>query len=66
MLDDDPFAAPVKKPLSLEQQLENASIDELEHRIERLKSEIAACEQAIKAKHAQRAAADSVFGARPS
>jgi uncharacterized small protein (DUF1192 family) len=66
MLDDDPFAPPVKKPLSLEQQLENASIDELEARIERLRSEIAQCERAIAAKRAQRAAADSVFGARPS
>lgn len=66
MLDDDPFAPPVKKPLSLEQQLENASVEELEFRIERLKSEIGACEKAIQAKRAQRAAADSVFGARPS
>jgi uncharacterized small protein (DUF1192 family) len=66
MLDDDPFAPPAKKPVSLEQQLENASIDELEFRIERLKSEIAACEKAIQAKRAQREAADSVFGARPS
>ncbi len=66
MIDDDPFAPPVKKALSLEQQLENASIDELELRIERLRSEITACEKAIAAKRAQRAAADSVFGARPS
>ncbi len=66
MLDDDPFAPPVKKAVPLEQQLENASIDELEHRIERLKSEISACQRAIEAKRAQRAAADSVFGARPS
>jgi uncharacterized small protein (DUF1192 family) len=62
MLDDDPFAPPVKKALPLEQQLENASIDELESRIERLKGEILACEKAIAAKRAQRAAADSVFG----
>jgi uncharacterized small protein (DUF1192 family) len=66
MIDDDPFAPPVKKAVPLEQQLENASIDELEHRIEKLKAEIVACEQAISAKRAQRAAADSVFGARPS
>ena len=66
MLDDDPFAPPVKKPVSLEAQLENASIDELENRIERLKAEISQCERAIAAKRAQRAAADSVFGARPS
>lgn len=66
MLDDDPFAPPVRKPLSLEAQLENASIGELEARIEKLKSEITACERAIAAKRAQRDAADSVFGSRPS
>ena len=66
MLDDDPFAPPVKKPVSLEAQLENASIEELENRIERLKAEISQCERAIAAKRAQRAAADSVFGAPPS
>lgn len=66
MIDDDPFAPVAKKPMSLEAQLENASIGELEARIERLKTEISACEQAIKSKTAQRAAADSVFGARPS
>jgi len=66
MVDDDPFAPAARKPLSLEAQLENASIGELESRIERLKAEISACEQAIKAKQAQRAAADSVFGGRPS
>jgi uncharacterized small protein (DUF1192 family) len=66
MIDDDPFAPPVKQAVPLEQQLENASIDELEVRIERLKSEIQLCENAINAKRAQRAAADSVFGSRPS
>jgi uncharacterized small protein (DUF1192 family) len=66
MIDDDPFAPPVKKTVPLEQQLENASIDELEVRIEKLKAEIQLCETAIKAKRAQRAAADSVFGSRPS
>ncbi len=66
MLDDDPFAPAAKKPMPLEAQLENASIDDLEDRIERLKAEIGACEKAIAAKRAQRAAADSVFGARPS
>lgn len=66
MLDDDPFAPPVKKPLSLQAQLENASIGDLESRIERLRDEISQCERAIQAKRAQRAAADSVFGARPS
>ena len=66
MLDDDPFAPPVKKPVSLQPQLQNASIDDLEVRIETLKREIQLCEKAIAAKRAQRAAADSVFGARPS
>lgn len=66
MIDDDPFAPPQKKALSLQAQLENASITELEDRIERLRDEIAQCERAIQAKRAQRAAADSVFGARPS
>lgn len=66
MLEDDPFAPPVKKTLSLEAQLENASIDELQVRIERLRAEISLCEQAIQAKRVQRAAADSVFGAGPS
>ena len=42
--DDDPFAPPAKKALSLEAQLENASIDELETRIEKLRAEIAQCE----------------------
>jgi len=65
MFDDDALT-PAKKAVPLEMQLENASIDELEARIERLRSEIAACERAIAAKRAQRAAADSVFGARPS
>lgn len=66
MLDDDPFAPAVKKTLPLEAQLENASIGELEDRIERLRGEIALCERSIAAKLAQRAAADSVFGTRPS
>lgn len=66
MLDDDPFAPPARKPLSLEAQIENASIKELEDRIERLRAEIAACERAITAKRAQKEAADSVFGSRQS
>ena len=66
MFDDDPFAPPAKKPVSFEAQLENASIEDLEDRIERFKSQIAQCERAIASKRAQRAAADSVFGARPS
>ncbi len=66
MVDDDPFAPPVKKALPLEQQLEVASIDELEFRIQKLKAEIAQCEEAIVKKRAQREAADSVFGSRPS
>ena len=66
MVDDDPFAPPVKKAVPLEQQLEVASIDELEFRIQKLRAEIAQCEEAIVKKRAQRAAADSVFGSRPS
>lgn len=66
MFDDDPFAQPIKKMASLEAQLENASIGELQDRIERLKAEIVQCEKAIAAKRAQMAAADSIFGARPS
>lgn len=66
MIDDDPLAPPVKKVMPLEAQLENASIEELEHRIERLRDEIAQCERAIASKRAQRAAADSVFGSQSS
>lgn len=66
MIDDDPFAPPAKKPVSLEAQLENASIEDLEARIERLKGEILQCEAVIKAKRAQRAAADAVFGGQRS
>lgn len=66
MFDDDPFGGPVRKPVPLEAQIENASIEDLEDRIERLKGEIALCERAIASKRAQRAAADSVFGARQS
>lgn len=66
MIDDDPFAPPAKKAVPVEQQLEAASIDELEFRIQKLKAEIALCEAAIVQKRAQREAADSVFGSRPS
>lgn len=66
MFDDDPFAPPAKKPVALQAQLENASIGELEARIEGLKREIALCEETIRAKRAQRAAADSVFGGKSS
>ena len=66
MVDDDPFAPPVKKPLPVEAQIETASIDDLEARIERLRAEIALCERAIASKRAQREAADSVFGRRSS
>lgn len=66
MFDDDPFAPPAKKAVPLALQLEAASIDELEVRIEKLKAEIAQCEAAILAKKAQRAAADSVFGGKAS
>jgi len=66
MVDDDPFSSPVRKPPSMEQQIESASIDELEARIARLRAEIALCERAIASKRAQREAADSVFGSRSS
>lgn len=62
MVDDDPFAPPAKKAVPLQQQLEVASIDELEFRIQKLKAEIALCEEEIVKKRAQREAADSVFG----
>jgi uncharacterized small protein (DUF1192 family) len=65
MFEDEPLGSQ-KKALSLEAQLENASVGELEGRIEQLRAEIAQCERAIAAKKAQRAAADSVFGGRPS
>lgn len=64
MHDDDPFAPAPKKPVPLEAQLENASIEELEDRIVRLKDEIGLCEAMIQRKRAQRSAADSVFGKR--
>ena len=66
MVEDDPFAPPAKKAVPLAQQLEVASVDELEFRIQKLKAEIALCEEAITKKRAQREAADSVFGTRPS
>lgn len=66
MFDDDPFARPVKPATPLEAQIENSSIEELQDRIGRLHAEIAVCEKAIAAKKAQRAAAESVFGGRPS
>ncbi len=66
MMEDDPFAPPVKKPVPLQAQLENASIEELHARIDALKAEIALCEAAIASKRAQRAAAENVFGGRPS
>jgi len=62
MLDDDPLAPPAKKPVALD----SMSIEELEARIEALNSEIAKCEEAIASKRAQRSAADSLFGSRPS
>lgn len=66
MVEDDPFSTPLRKPVPLEVQLETASVEELEERIKRLRAEIALCERAIESKRAQRAAADSVFGGRPS
>ena len=66
MVDDDPFAPPAKKAVPLAQQLEVASVDELEFRIEKLKAEIALCVEAIVKKRAHLSAADSLFGKRPS
>ena len=40
MHDDDPFAPAAKKPVPLQAQLENASIEELETWIERLSDDI--------------------------
>jgi uncharacterized small protein (DUF1192 family) len=59
MFDDEP--SPLKKPAVT---LDLMSIEELEHRIEDLKVQIAACEAAIAAKKKQRAAADAVFGGK--
>jgi uncharacterized small protein (DUF1192 family) len=66
MIEDETNPISVRKPVSLEAQLENASIEELEQRIASLRGEIALCEKSIASKRAQRAAADSVFGARSS
>lgn len=66
MIEDDPIPGPLRKQPSLEQQIETASIEDLEARIVRLRAEIAQCERAIASKRAQRAAADSVFGPRTS
>lgn len=57
MVEDDPRDA---KTLSV--QLYEASIEELQERIESLKAEIVLCEETIAKKQAQRSAADSVFG----
>lgn len=62
MFDDDPLARRVKP----EAPLETLSIEELSTRIERLKSEIAVCEAAIRAKQGHRHAADSIFGGKSS
>ena len=68
MFDEDPFAPPAKKPVSLDAQLEIASIEELQDRIERLKAEIQLCEKAINAKRAAgldvSAAIDAVLAER--
>ena len=57
MIDDDP--SPLKKPPAT---MDLMSIDELEEKIRVLKTEIAACEDAIAAKRRQRDVADSIFG----
>ena len=59
MIDDDPFASPLKKaPVTLDLM----SLDELEAKIVGLRAEIAACEEMIAAKRKQRDVADQVFG----
>lgn len=59
MFDDE--QSPLRKaPLTLDLM----SVEELEHRIEDLKAQIAACETAIAAKKKQRAAADAIFGGK--
>ena len=60
MFDDDP------KPAKPAVPMETLSVDELEARIARLKSEIAACEALIAAKQSHKHAADSVFGRKSS
>lgn len=46
------------------QDLSRLSVDELTHRIEALRAEIARLEAEIAAKASQRAAADRIFGGR--
>ena len=57
MVDDDPFAPRLHKPLALD----GLSIDELQACIAQLKDDIRACEAAISQKEAQRAKADALF-----
>jgi len=58
MIDDDPFASPLKKPAVT---LDLLSIDELEARIAAAKADIEACEAMIASKRRQRSVADDVF-----
>ena len=59
MIDDDPFASPLKKaPVTLDLM----SLGDLEAKIEALKAEIVACEEMIASKRRQRDVADQVFG----
>lgn len=60
MVEDDRPAPP--KPMALD----GLSIAELEHRIERLRVEIAQCEALIAQKRSHRSAADTLFGAPSS
>ncbi len=58
MIEDDPFASPLKRAVTLDLM----SIDELEEKIRVLKGDIEACEREIAAKRKQRSVADAVFG----
>ena len=58
---------PKPKPtISVGDDLSDASVHELEERIEALHEEIVRCEAAMKAKDAARSAADAVFGKPPT
>ena len=61
-VDDKPIR---KTAHELGQDLYTLSLEELEERIDLLKAEIARLDEARRQKSAQRAAADSVFGAPP-
>lgn len=64
MIEDDAFAPLAPKPAGV--NLDRMSIEELEARVADLKGEIAACEAAIRAKRAQREAANAFFSPSPA